>query len=253
MPDASSQQLAYRALLRLVLNLKSIPYRTEWLSYPSIEPTFKSLGVKPTGTKLMDGTPRYTCPAITDPTSPTPTRVSDSFDIAVYLEDAYPSASGPKLFPEGTMEEQVEFMKLFEETATKAAGTLIMPETSASLFPECAEWFERSRQAVFGSPLSALCPQGSAKRTEILANLHQYLDKIAEIYDSNTEGGGEYFYGKDVTYADVFVVAHFLFWKAIPCGREGADIGTVWNWVEERNGGKWKRMLERFEPFLQDH
>jgi len=79
------------------LNLKGIPYKTEWVEYPDIEPICKKLGIAPTY-KNADGSDRYTIPAIHDPS--TGVYISDSVLIAEYLDKTYPYT--PQVFPHHT-------------------------------------------------------------------------------------------------------------------------------------------------------
>jgi glutathione S-transferase len=86
------------------LGFKGLPYRTEWVEHPQIEATFKKIGAAPTGTRA-DGTgrPFYTVPVIIDPnhlTEGKPTMISDSRNIALYLDEHYPT--NKQLIPNGT-------------------------------------------------------------------------------------------------------------------------------------------------------
>ena len=85
---------------RLALNFKGIPYRTEYLEAPDIQPLYRRLNLTPKATYLDGTTPFYSLPVITDDTTGTLIAVSYSWDIAVYLDEVYPDA--PRLFPKGT-------------------------------------------------------------------------------------------------------------------------------------------------------
>ena len=69
---------------RYLLNIKGVPYRTQWVEYPEIAPLIKSFGLPPNSNAR---TP-YTLPAIYDPR--TKRAVMDSVEIAKYLDDEYP-------------------------------------------------------------------------------------------------------------------------------------------------------------------
>ena len=97
---SSSSHSILRALLhppvvRYLLNIKGIPYRTQWIEYPDIADHVKSLGVPPTEPGTL--TP-YTLPAIYDPK--TKRVVAESFNIAAYLDDEYPDT--PAIMPKET-------------------------------------------------------------------------------------------------------------------------------------------------------
>jgi glutathione S-transferase len=115
--------------LRYVLNHKGIPYKTTWLEYPEIEPTMRSIGALPTSTKT-DGSPYYSLPTIVDPSRRTssggPTVVSESFLIAEYLDEAYPTPD--PLFPEGTKALQKQFYDHFFTTAMRPIMPILLTE-----------------------------------------------------------------------------------------------------------------------------
>ncbi|KAJ8090080.1 hypothetical protein PM082_018660 [Marasmius tenuissimus] len=87
------------------LNYKKIPFTLVNLSLDSIEPTAKSVGAPPTTTSA-DGTPKYTVPFIYDHDNKK--AVSDSLDIAKYLDKVYPDA--PRLFAEGSEKAQEDLI-----------------------------------------------------------------------------------------------------------------------------------------------
>jgi len=233
---------------RLALNYKRIPYRTEWISYPDVKPTLSVRGFTPAG-KEYDGSPLYTCPSILDPTVPAPTPVTDSLEIAFYLEKAYPST--PSLFPEGTKDAQLKFMQAVTELVIKPVRPLVMSGVPSSLEdPRGSEYFIRTRHLRWGRPLESLCPAGSEERKETWEKLKRGLDEIAEAYDKNIEGNGEYFTGRSITYADIFLVATFLWTKFIPCDRD-EGVKSVWEIIQGLNGGRWAKLVAKFDDYTQ--
>ncbi|KAL0057226.1 hypothetical protein AAF712_016143 [Marasmius tenuissimus] len=87
------------------LNYKKIPFTLVNLSLDSIQPTAKSVDAPPTTTSA-DGAPKYTVPFIYDHDNKK--AVSDSLDIAKYLDKAYPDA--PRLFAEGSEKAQEDLI-----------------------------------------------------------------------------------------------------------------------------------------------
>uniref|UniRef100_A0A0W0FQ43 GST N-terminal domain-containing protein n=1 Tax=Moniliophthora roreri TaxID=221103 RepID=A0A0W0FQ43_MONRR len=83
-----------------ILNYKGIPYNVKFLCYEDIQPTAKSLGAGPTGVRADGKTPRYTVPFITDSATSPPTAISDSINVAKYLENTYPNT--PRIHPQDT-------------------------------------------------------------------------------------------------------------------------------------------------------
>ena len=84
---------------------KGLPFKTEWIEYPDICPRMREMGAEPTG-KWESGAPLYTLPVIKD--DATGKVVSDSWKIALYIEDTY--ADKPTLFPFG-VRAPVEFFE----------------------------------------------------------------------------------------------------------------------------------------------
>lgn len=80
---------------RLALSFKGVPFKTTWVDIIDIPEVRKGLSC-PATRKLDDGSDFFTLPMLRDPDSGKV--VGDSFDIANYLEDAYPN-SGGCLFP----------------------------------------------------------------------------------------------------------------------------------------------------------
>lgn len=81
---------------RLALNFKNLPYTTTWVPLPDVSKVRKGLKV-PACRKFADGTDFFTLPIIEDPN--TESLVGDSFDIAVHLQNKYPTSGAGDLFP----------------------------------------------------------------------------------------------------------------------------------------------------------
>lgn len=128
---------------RLVLNLKGIPYKTEWLEYPDIAPTLKSFGVPPNEPPAT----AYSSPAI---------RISDKYvmdsrKIADVLEKEHPS---PSLHLDSPIVKKVEELA---PQCTTPLGPVFMPRIPRFVLnPPSAEYFERTRGARFDMTLSQL-------------------------------------------------------------------------------------------------
>ena len=130
------------ALARLVLNLKGIPYKTEWLEYPELAPTFKSFGIPPNA----EGTP-YTIPTIRIGDK----YVMDSAKIAPELEKCYPS---PSLHLDSPLLPKVQ--SLLNEGVASLRGAL-MPKIPDALLTEASvDYWVETRSQRFGMPLPQL-------------------------------------------------------------------------------------------------
>lgn len=238
---------------RFALNVKGIPYRTEWISYPDISRTFQDIGFKPTGA-TADGTPLYTCPAITDPNTVAPVLVAESTDIALYLDSTYSHVTrhGPRLFPEGTQQAQLDVVKRIGSGFANSLVNLLLPSVPSVLEdPRGADYFVRTRHERRGFPLSELCPAGSEARAAAWEALRKDLAEIASVYDQNGEGDGEYFSGCSITYVDIVMAALLLWTRLVPSGRDGDSTPFIWQEIAKLNGGRWARLLAKFEKYEQ--
>ncbi|KAG8863253.1 hypothetical protein FRB96_008744 [Tulasnella sp. 330] len=239
---------------RLVLNYKGAPYRTEWVSYPDIEPTFKKLGIPPSMKKPYNGKDHYTCPSIVDYTVTPAKPLTESRVIAQYLDEKYASEEqhGPKLFPDGTEEAQLAFIKEFESGIARDIAPLCIGGVPALLGDtRGVEYFCETREKIFGKPLPEFFPAGSLERKEAWDTFRKDLDELAVTYDKNKEGSGEYAFGKHITYVDMVVVAAFLYARFTPVDRDGPEVKCVWDIVKTWNEGRWQRLMDKFEKYLQ--
>lgn len=130
-------------IARLILNLKGIPYKTEWLEYPDIAPTLKPFGIPPSEPPAS----AYSCPTI---------RISDKYvmdsrKIADVLEKEQPS---PSLHLDSSILKKVEGLA---PQCIMPLGPVFMPRIPRLLLnPRSAEYFERTREERFGMTLSQL-------------------------------------------------------------------------------------------------
>jgi len=235
---------------RFSLNVKNIPYKTEWVEYPDIAAVSKKAGAKPTGTK-DDGSPQYTLPMIYDPT--TNTAVTDSWDIAVYLDKTYPKTT--TLFPSGSNALIAAFLDAF---GTAVEGPLffaiILPSWKCLNEPSAA-YFRRTREAKFGKTLEEFAPPGEvgektwADAQAGFTQLAGWLDKNTNAY-TNTgkgEGGGQQLplvMGEVLSFADVMVGAS-LVWAKIVLGKDSEE----WNKIRSWDGGKWGVVSDFWEKY----
>jgi glutathione S-transferase len=211
------------------LNYKGIPHRTEWIEYPDIEPHSKSLGLKPTG-KKPDGTPFYTLPAIHDPS--TGTYLSDSFLIAEYLEETYPTT--PRIFPHGTRSLQHAFQFAFGERLA-AVRPFILPSVLPKLGTQRSEeYFRRTKELALGRPL--VVPEG-AERAEQWAKFRDSMSKVDECL-AKADTKGPFVMGDTISWADFFISGFLMFWKRV-WGEDSEEWKDIASW----NEGRWKNLL----------
>lgn len=224
--------------VRLALNYKKIAYKTHWLTYPEIEPYFKSIGAPSTGTRPDTGAPLYTCPAL----SVDGKIVVDSDAILEYLDAAFPFT--PRLFPPGTRALQAAFGELFSGSAFKASAQVLLPGVPEILEDAGAEYFRATRLAWYGSPLSEWAPLGSQLRGEKWKATEEGWAKIAAVY-AKREGGGPFLTGAQPVAADLLTLSTLAFFeKAVPTEEFTRLLGV--------QDGVWGKLWEAGKGYLQE-
>jgi glutathione S-transferase len=215
---------------RTVFNYKGIPYRTEWVEVPDIEPLSKKLGINPTGQK-KDGSPFYTLPAIYDPA--TGTAIADSFAIAEYLENTYPET--PSVFPKDT----AALQKAFEPTIVQnicAAWPFIIPAVALKLNPRSEEYL-RLRALSFGE--SVTVPTGDT-RTEEWGKFKKGLDIAHSYFDKK----GPYMMGDTISWSDIVLFGFLSFFKVI-WGEDSEEWKDIASW----NDGRWEAHVDALKKY----
>jgi len=220
---------------RYSLNYKGIPYKTVWVEFPDIEALCKEIGAKPTSTKL-DGSPLYTLPAIYDPS--TNTAVSDSPNIAAYLDATYPST--PVLFPANTHALQYAFVSAFANLLRPLFG-MATCASNTHLNPASGAFFRRTKEPLFGASLEDLSPVGP-KRDSDWKEVKKCFDSVNGWLEKN--GEKPYVMGDTITYADIVLVS-FIKWIPTVMGRDGKEWEDLQTW----HGGRWKSLVDSFEKY----
>ncbi len=165
------------ALARLFLNVKGIPYETQWIEYPDIAPTFKSFGIPPNA----EGTP-YTVPTIRIGDK----YIMDSREIADELEKQHPS---PSLHLDSAILPKVQ--KIIIEGMGSLRG-VIMPKIPHTLLNEASvPYWNETRSKRFGMPLPQFeKEQGGDEAWEKVAPAMKELGALLEVE------GGPFLLGK---------------------------------------------------------
>ena len=223
-------------LLRYTLNFKGIPYKTEWVEYPDIEPLCKKLGIPPTY-KKADGKDHYTLPAIHDPS--TGAYVSNSILIAEYLEKTYPGT--PQVFPHNTLALQTTFGQAFGDSIS-ALWNFIVPAVYVKLNPQSQEYFRSTREESFGKAMEDITPKGEAAVAE-WAQFRDGLGKVDSWYAKNG-GQGPFLLGEALSWGDI-AVASCLIWLRIIWG-EGSP---QWKDISSWNDGRWAGIVDSMKKY----
>ena len=222
-------------LPRFTLNFKGIPYKTEWVEYPDIEPLCKKLGIPPSS-KDASGD-YYSLPAIHDPS--TSAYISDSILIAEYLEKTYPDT--PKVFPHNTLALQDAFVVAFGGNLS-ALWNFVIPAICSKLSPRGEEYFRRTREKSFGKTMEDIVPRGEVAVAE-WAKFKDGMGKVDAWYAKNG-GKGLFLLGETPSWGDI-VIASYLVWMRIVWGEDSQQWKDISSW----NNGRWAGIVEA----LKDH
>lgn len=177
--DAIDAQLTYHVLTRFqILNYKKVPYTTQWVEYPDIEPTLKGFGIPP---NLQNMNP-YTSPAI---------KLGEE-----YIMDSVPiSEALEKRFPEPSLHLDSPLLSKAKEVLPpvfEALRGVWMPKVPNVLPPRSAEYFRRTRAAKFGLPLDEYAKVHGGDKA--WSNAEPKIQAIADLVKTN---GGPFVMGKE--------------------------------------------------------
>jgi glutathione S-transferase len=227
-----SEKIHRHAMHRYTLGYKNIPFRTVWVEYPDIAPLCKKIGASPTSVK-PDGTPLYTLPVIHDPS--TGKSISDSWDIARYLDEKYP---GKPLLLQGTRALQWSFTVAASELVFDHIRRLIIFQTWAQLRPKSQPYWRATREAQFGCKLEDVSA-GSA-REEHWETAEKSLHRVATWLQKNGEDN-TWVMGDNISFVDLFIGGKLAWVRQVD--------PEVWERVKRWDDGTWERYLDRLDSF----
>ncbi|KAF2271454.1 uncharacterized protein EI97DRAFT_437827 [Westerdykella ornata] len=230
---------------RLALSFKKVPFKTTWVDILDIPDVRKGLCCPPVR-KFDDGTDYYTLPMLLDPTSGR--ILGDSFDIANYLEETFPS-SGGCLFPTNTTSTGLDYESPNKDAAffapltsnlgsknkayarfnqhvdTTMSAHVVLVGQYLPLNPDTAE--EVKAVMIKRAHLSSwddLCIRGEA-REQIKAAFKVALTSLAQLFMVHE---GPYLEGKEANYAD-FIVGGWLTFLSATMPRDEWDDFRTWH------------------------
>ncbi|KAH6905144.1 hypothetical protein BKA70DRAFT_507627 [Coprinopsis sp. MPI-PUGE-AT-0042] len=231
---------------RLTLNYKGLPYRTQWVEYSDIATLYHDHGIQPTAMR-EGGIPYYSLPVVQDDSSGAPIFVADSFEIAMYLDKAYPNT--PRVIPEGeaaiekqqkspgilTLSRPEALALLCKDTHRILANPASRDHLSLARAKDLSPWFP-------GAATLDDIQFSEAEYEEIWKGFKDSLDGIADIYGGKTGFG--WFIGDTISFGD-FVLASGLIWVRTLYGVDS----KVWSEICGWNDGKWGTLLERLAEY----
>ncbi|KAI0315816.1 hypothetical protein OF83DRAFT_1130174 [Amylostereum chailletii] len=220
---------------RYALNIKGIPYRTEWVDFPDVQSKMREIGAAPTGTRHDE--PLWTVPTIYDPA--TNTTVSDSDAIAHYLDAQYPST--PALFPPGTAAMQKALVEFVVARLTYGPMfPLCILDIHACFTPQVQGWFRPRTEKIVGMSLEEFYEQ-DGKRKEMVRELLRTLDDLNRWIEV---GDGVFFGGEKPVNVDTALAA------VLTCiERTTGEDSELWKAIAKANDGRWARFMRAFEPW----
>jgi len=177
---------------RLALAYKGVPFKTEWVEYPDIKPTFPHLSTLEK--------PLVTLPIIKVNENGNDKLVTDSWDIAEYLEEHV--TTGNSLF-RGNMASHFFFQQYLMNLVTVPLRYLLIPRVPHVLLPRSEEYFRRTRQEQFGQPLNEMLAKDPQPHIiefkSALKPIHLTLRKTKA-----------FLAGDHLTYSDIILLSLFL-------------------------------------------
>jgi glutathione S-transferase len=241
---------------RYALNFKAVPYATRWVPLPDIPAVRTAVGA-PTVRKFADGTNYHTLPILTD--ASTGAIIGDSFDIAIYLQDTYPTSGGGNLFPDIPLDYDSPFIgiiplvPLSDERegnavyakfnrhidATFTAHVVLcsqgMPFEVATAAATKAEFARRAGVDDFAT----LDVQGEP-RAKLLVSFRDSLAPLAELL--RRDARGVWIAGEVASYAD-FIIGGWLRMARVCLPAD------EWAAMREWHGGVWGALFDALEQY----
>jgi glutathione S-transferase len=216
--------------------MTSTAYTTEWIKYPDIKDHCIEIGAK-----LKPGRTLYTLPVIHDSRGGGVV-ISDSVDIAEYLDTAYPDT--PILLPKGTKPLQLAFSKAFLSNI-RGLYPIILPATHSILDPRSQEYFRHTREKIYGKKLEEFSPVGVI-RDGHWKQLKDGLDVVDGWLADTFASDGKYLVGDSPKFVDIVLVAR-LMWMKVVLGENSEEWKDLSRW----NGGRWNKVLQMFEKYAR--
>ncbi|KAL1839244.1 hypothetical protein VTJ49DRAFT_1722 [Mycothermus thermophilus] len=214
---------------RMLLNFKGLDYRTEWLEYPEIHPRLEPHLPPNPGPNAVP----YTIPTIRLPSGE---YVMDSRVIAERIEALYPTPSARL--------DSAALARLYD----------LMPRLMAAIRPifsvrvpkyilseASQEYWYRTRGERVGMPVEEFAAKNPEKECWDRAD-----EVVKEVTGMLTEGGGPFFLGEEVSYADFVWGGLLIFLK-----RQGEE--EVYGELLRRSGDGevHERFLKALEPWTK--
>ncbi|KAG0708466.1 hypothetical protein DFH29DRAFT_994306 [Suillus ampliporus] len=213
---------------RFALSYKDLPFVTVWVEYSDIPVAMEAIGATPN--KRPDGSDAFTVPVLSDPN--TGALITDSLEIASYLEKTYPEKP---IFPNNSE----ALIRAFDSAYVgliQQGVKCVMVRCVEILSPASAKFFMKVRSADYQLPWDEFSPEGPQRDAdwELLEKAHNTA------YEWYQKSNGKWIMGDTFSYADIIVACWLWAYKRVVKEDEWARISS-WN------GGKWAQVLADVE------
>ena len=206
------------------MRYKDLSFETDWVELPDITLRMKEIGASPS--KRPDGTEKYTLPVLRDPN--TGALVTDSFDIATYLDNTYPEKP---VFPRDTQSLIHAFDTVYIDLIRPAIKFLSL-RAKEILKERSVEYFVTTREQNFNQELAEFSPEGP-ERDQHWAALEKVFAAAKMWYDKS---GGKWIMRDTFCYADIITATNLLWLKRTLHDDEWKKIAV---WHDRR----WEKFL----------
>lgn len=235
----------------MCLAYKSLPHKTEWVEFPDIAAVCRANGFKATAS-WKDGSPYYSLPGIIDDhegsPSGAPTAVSESFEIAKYLDATYPGTK--RVIPEGHEAEEFQrnFPLVFRKLVFLPLAHIFFPRVANIFNPVSKEHYSKERGSLSSNTdyLDHVRVNDGDDGSTIGDDFRKGWDELESKYYAPTDDKGPWILGDSISFAD-FVVASYLTCIQRVFGQESKE----WQELRSLNGGRWGRLFDETQYLVQ--
>ncbi|KAL1718246.1 hypothetical protein EV715DRAFT_273668 [Schizophyllum commune] len=216
---------------RYALGYKRLPFHTIWVEIPDIPDVCRRIGAPPTN-KSPNASDQYSLPVIQDPN--TGRCISDSFKIAVYLDEVYPDT--PLLFPHRDLGLQKAFQDSFHCIFLSSIAKPLRRKSFAAFDDRTREFLEHAHGVEVASDMSLerCCDETRAQAKETYAWVQTCMQANGD--------DAPFLAGDTLSYSDL-VVAASLKWLSKASAED-------WSKVSEWHDGRWRRLLAATEELM---
>lgn len=211
----------------------NLDYQTSWTELTKVTEVRRSLDIGPCRKHDIDDSEFYTLPVIVDHSKGQ--TIGDSFDIALYLDETYPSS--PPLFPPATAALHRVFNKHVDKFFT---DHVVLVCQTIPFNPETAEESKTEFCRRAGVKTWEELGIYGEQRTALLQKFETELGELAKLYSKTDEG--PFLEGNTLMYADLIVGGWLRF-----CSESLPE----WHMVQEWQGGHWGRLHKALEKYAK--